>query len=222
MPAVNPYPYAVISKKYDQPSVIARLEACFLDNLGKILTRDQLLEVAKDPVKNSEPENWHQRLSELRTDAGYTILSKRDRNFLKVGEYLMLTNEKREGAGKRVLPNKATWNAVLERAGHKCEWTDGGVVCGLCEGEIDPVGGGTVKLTPDHMSPHSINPNTDVSDASQWQALCGRHQVIKKNFWDSTTGSINTIAILQAMPVKEKKVALQFLLDFFGFSLTDR
>ena len=216
MTTADHYPHATITKKYEESSISARLEACFLDNLGKVITREQLLEVARDPVTNQEPENWHQRLSELRTDAGYTILSKRDRAFLKVGEYLMLTSEKRKGAGKRVMPTKATWAKVLSRAQHKCEWTDGGSICGLSEGDIDPIGGGTVKLTPDHMSPHSINRNSDPNDETQWQALCGRHQVVKKNFWDPSTGSINTVAILQAWPVKEKKLALRFLLDFFG------
>lgn len=151
----NPYPYATISKKYVESSIIARLEACFLDNLGKVITRAQLLEVARDPVTQEEPENWHQRLSELRTDAGYSILSKRDRDYLKVGEYLMLKSDKRQGAGKRVMPTKATWKKVLSRAKNKCEWADGGCICGLSEGDIDPIGGGTVKLTPDHMSPHT-------------------------------------------------------------------
>lgn len=212
----SPYPYAQVRKKYAQNSISARLEACFLDNLGKILTREQLLEVAKDPITGVEPENWHQRLSELRTDAGYTILSKRDRAFLKVGEYLMLSGKKREGAGRRVMPTKGTWAQVLKRAKNKCEWADGGEVCGLAEGEIDPIGGGTVKLTPDHKSPHSVDRNSDPDDPSQWQALCGRHQVVKKNFWDSNSGKINTIAVLQALPLREKKAALQFLLEYFG------
>jgi hypothetical protein len=83
-------------------------------------------------------------------------------------------------------------------------------------GELDHIGGGTVKLTPDHMTPHSINPNTDPANSRQWQALCGRHQVMKKNFWDETTGKINVLAILQAASTSQKKVALQFLLDYFG------
>lgn len=136
-----------------------------------------------------------------------------------MGEYLMLTADKRQGAGGRVIPTPPTWKAILTKAGSKCEWTEGGHICGLKEGDIDPVGGGTVKLTPDHKTPHSINPNTDTTDASQWQALCGRHQVVKKNYWDSNTGKLNIVAILQAIPKKDKEVALSFLLDYFGVSL---
>ena len=54
-------------KKYKQKSVRARIEALFLDNVGKIVTREQIQEVAADPKTGKVPENWHQRLSELRS-----------------------------------------------------------------------------------------------------------------------------------------------------------
>ncbi len=43
-----------------------------LDNVGKIINHEQIIEVAKEPVSEKQPEKWHQRLSELRTDDGYT------------------------------------------------------------------------------------------------------------------------------------------------------
>lgn len=79
--------------------------------------------------------------------------------------------QKRLGAGKRVRPTDATWTAVLERAGYACEWNEAGMVCGLKDGENDPVGGGRVKLTPDHKNPHSLNPDADPNTQEQWQAL---------------------------------------------------
>jgi len=66
--------YGKIKKKYSQKSIKQRIEALFLDNIGKVITREQILEVATDPETKKQPENWHQRLSELRTDDGYTIL----------------------------------------------------------------------------------------------------------------------------------------------------
>ena len=72
---------------YRQKSVKRRIEALFLDNLGKVLGREIILRAARDPKTKTEPENWHQRLSELRTDDGYTILSWRNRGDLKVQEY---------------------------------------------------------------------------------------------------------------------------------------
>ncbi|MGA2033312.1 MAG: hypothetical protein ABSG68_13725 [Thermoguttaceae bacterium] len=57
-------------KKYKQKSVRGRIEAFLLDHVGEIVTREQIQEVAADPESGRVPENWHQRLSELRTDYG--------------------------------------------------------------------------------------------------------------------------------------------------------
>ncbi len=210
--------YGSIKGPYNQKSIRQRLEALFLDNLGKIVTHEMIVKVATDPETGKEPENWHQRISELRTDLGYTILTNRDRRDLKVSEYMLLTADRRDIASKRVKPTPHTWKAVLKRANDTCEWREGGIACGLKEGAIDPVGGGTVRLTPDHMTPHSIHPNSDPGNPDVWQALCGRHQVIKKNFWDSMTGKLNVQAILQAASAREKQEAFNFLLGYLSSS----
>jgi hypothetical protein len=212
--------YGKVKGPYRQKSVKKRIEALFLENVGKILSREQIIQAATDSLTKRQPENWHQRLSELRTDDGYTILSWRNRGDLKVQEYVMPHVQKRKAAGKRVRPTDSTWLAVIEKANYSCEWNEGKEVCGLKEGEIDPVGGGRVKLTPDHKNPHSINPATDSRDPSQWQALCGRHQVTKKNYWDNATGKLNAYAIIQHASVKEKRKILDFLLTYFGYQMT--
>lgn len=214
--------YGQLTRKYDQKSIKQRIEALFLDNLGKIITREQIIEVATDPGTGKQPENWHQRLSELRTDVGYTILSWRNRGWLRVEEYLMPTSEKRLEAGKRVKPSKETWAKVLENARNACEWTEGNQICSLKEGEMDPIGGGKVKLTADHKNPHSINPDSDPNDSEQWQALCGRHQVMKKNYWDSRTGKMNIYAIIQSATQGEKTIVFKFLLDYFGYVMDEK
>jgi hypothetical protein len=208
--------YSTDKAEYKQTSVSKRIEALFLNNIGLVVTREQLLRVAKDPKTGVEPENWHQRMSELRTDKGYDILSRRDWNKLSLQEYVMPSAKKRASAGKRVLPTETCWKAVLARAKNCCEWAEDGQVCGLVNGAIDPVGGGTVQLTPDHSTPHSVNSNSDTTDPKKWRALCGRHQVMKKNYWDSDTGKINLIGILQSVGEKEKREALKFLKQYFG------
>lgn len=208
--------YSKDTTVYTQPSIRERIEALFLNNLGKVVTREQIIRAAKDPMTGREPENWHQRLSELRTDKGYTILSWRDTNTLKPEEYLMPTAERRPKAARRVMPTAGCWAEVLVRARNCCEWVEDGQRCGLVEGQVDPVGGGTVKLTPDHATPHSINPDSDRADPNQWLALCGRHQVMKKNYWDSSTGKINLTGILQSVGEPQKKEALDFLARYFG------
>ena len=198
-----------------------RVRGLFLSRIGEVVTREEIVAACRDPTTGREPENWHQRLSELRTDEGYTILAARDSRTLRPGQYMMPHAERREIAGKRVRPTPATWKRVLERAGNACEWNEAGQECGLHNGAIDPIGGGTVKLTPDHMSPHSVNPNSDPGDPGQWQALCGRHQVTKKNYWDNSTGKLNVEAIVQAAGSADKLVVFRFLLRFFGYSEVD-
>jgi hypothetical protein len=207
---------ASVRKRYRQESVRDRIRAFFLDNIGRVATREQIQTVARDPKTGRVPENWHQRLSELRTDEGYTILSWRNRGDLKVSEYLMPTSERRTSAAKRLKVHHETWLKVLERANYRCEWHEGGVVCGLKNGDIDPIGGGTVKLTPDHKRPHAIDPAADPKNPEAWQALCGRHQVVKKNYWDHTTGWLNVYAIVQAASETEKRRVYEFLRLYFG------
>lgn len=210
--------YSKDTSSYNHKTVRQRLEALFLANVGLVVTREQILAAARDPLTGKEPENWHQRLSELRTDHGYTILSWRDWKQLKPQEYVLATIDRREIASKRVQPTKATWAMVIKRAGNACEWKEDGQLCGMAEGAIDPIGGGTVKLTPDHTTPHSVNPNSDPSNPDQWQALCGRHQVMKKNFWDGQTGKMNVLGILQCASASQKQEALDFLNRYFGKS----
>ncbi len=127
--------------------------------------------------------------------------------------------DKRSIAAKRVKPTKTTWQKILQRAGDRCEWSEAGQVCGLANGDVDPIGGGTVRLTPDHRRPHSIDPDADPGNARQWQALCGRHQVIKKNYWHSLSGKLNVYAIVQAASRGEKWDAFVFLLNHFGYDM---
>lgn len=208
--------YAKIKKRYKQSSVAKRIEAFFLDSIGKVVTRDQIQQVARDPETGRTPENWHQRLSELRTDKGYTILSWRDSKELKMSEYLMPSRDRRRTAGRRTRPSKKAWEAVLARAGNACEWLDGEIRCGLAHGSTDHVGGGAVALTPDHRRPHSIDAVADPDDPDTWQALCGRHQVMKKNYWDDSTGALNVYAIVQSAPQATKAEVLRFLVAYFG------
>lgn len=185
-----------------------RIRTLFLNNIGQVVTRAQIVAAANGEVSGKDVENWHQRLSELRTDEGYTILTNRDRSSLKPGQYLMETNVTRQVKKRRYDP--AT-KAKLIAENPVCQWPG----CGLREGTIDPVGGGTVRLQMDHVTPHNMDSDSPVS-AEGWQLLCGRHQVMKKNFWDDATGKLNIIAILQAATWHDKQEALRFLETAFA------
>ena len=207
---------AVVRGPYQQRSIRARMEAFFLENLAKVATREQLIEVSTDPNTGRVPENWHQRLSELRTDRGHTILSWRNRGGLRISEYMMPNAERRNTASRRSRPTVDTWRMVLASSGESCAWSEGSVTCGLAQGDIDPVGGGTVRLTPDHRTPHSLHAAADPHDPNQWQPLCGRHQVMKRNYWDDESGWLNVIAIIQSASEEQKREAYEFLQAYFA------
>ena len=201
-----------VVKKYTDKTIRARLENFLLDNVGVIVTNEHLKEVAKDPVTGQEPENWHQRLSELRTDHGYTILSQRDNAELKTGEYCLVSATKRELAKSRVAADKKIKAALLATQAI-CAYAG----CGLKEGDIDPIGGGTVRLQLDHKTAHDHDDRgADVLE--NYQLLCGRHNVTKKNLWDDNTGKLNVRAIIQAFSAGEKRQALKWLMDYFGLN----
>ncbi|WP_132696854.1 hypothetical protein [Rhodovulum steppense] len=85
-------------------------------------------------------------------------------------------------------------------------------------GAIDPVGGGTVVLTADHKSPHSLPDGKWTGTLDDWQTLCARHQQEKKNFIDDVTGRKNLREMVRAAG---KSVKLQIYADlkaYFGDS----
>jgi len=198
-----------VTNKYEQRSVINRLEAFFLDNVGVVIPKSLLQEVATDPITGEEPENWHQRLSELRTDRGYTILSNRDDPELKVSEYCLPSIVRRETAKSRKAVNKKIKEQLLQ-INPACEYPG----CYLKEGDIDPIGGGTVRLQVDHKTAHNHDDNGN-HELSNFQLLCGRHNVTKKNLWDDQTGKLNIRAILQFISKEEKQIAHLWLLEYF-------
>lgn len=215
LPSDNPdfeKKHASIDKEYKQSSGRERIKQFFFDNLGKIVTTDQLQDVASMNY-DGRYENWHQRLSELRTDKGYTILSRRDREWLGQGEYVMPHKEQADRADKRTHIEDDTWEDVLERADYECEWPEG---CELSDGDIDPVSGGKVELTPDHRVPHDSDGVVEPDNPEHWQALCGRHQVMKKNYWNDNTGKLHYMAIIQSAPKEEKEKIYDYLQRYFG------
>jgi len=199
-----------LTKAYPQTTIRQRLEAFLLDNIGVVVTTDQLRQIARDPKEGILRENWHQRLSELRTDYGYTILSNRDDRSLKPGEYCLESNVRRETAKVRRAINAKIRKALLDQS-PVCAYPG----CGLRDGEIDPVGGGTVRLQVDHKTAHDHD-DSGLNEIQNYQLLCGRHNVTKKNLWDDQTGKLNIRAILQAIPQSDKAVARDWLNHYFS------
>ena len=193
-------------------NVKGRIRQFLIENVGRVVTRDQIQDAARNPETGVIPENWHQRLSELRVDEGYDILSWRDRENLKPGEYLLASATPSRPAKPRAVLGRQEREQLFERDNWTCQW-DG---CGLKKGDIDPVGGGTVVLTADHVSPHSLRNGTWTGTLADWQTLCARHQQEKKNFVDDRTGRKNVRELVRVSPKEVKAEIFDDLKAYFG------
>lgn len=193
-------------------NVRGRIRDFLIKNVGKVVTREQIQRAARDPETGKEPENWHQRLSELRVDEGYDILSWRDRENLKPGQYLLESATPKRVPKPREYLTSDEKAKLLERDGHQCQWPG----CSLRAGDVDPVGGGTVVLTADHQSPHSLPDGQWTGTLDDWQTLCARHQQEKKNFIDDRTGRKNLRELVRAAGREEKRQIFEDLKAYFG------
>jgi hypothetical protein len=101
-----------------------KLRAHFLANLGKIMSPEELQQVA------GGKSEWARRVRELRNEEGYQILTHHDRADLKVGQYL-LESPKPLPAFQRNI-SKETRSFVLDRNGYTC------MQCGAVAGEQHP------------------------------------------------------------------------------------
>ncbi len=192
-------------------NVRGRILEFLIENVGKTVTREQIQLAATDPETGKAPENWHQRLSELRVDSGYDILSWRDREWLKPGQYLLESATPVRVPKPRAHLTAAERRELFVRDGHQCQWPE----CELVAGVIDPVGGGTVVLTADHRAPHSLPDGGWTGTLDDWQTLCARHQQEKKNFIDDRTGRKNLRELVRAASKDEKEAIFEILNAYF-------
>lgn len=133
----------------------AKLREHFLENVGKVLTSDELREVAGI-------SEWARRIRELRSEEGYQILTHNDRSALKPNEYL-LENSKPKPAFERGI-SKETRAFVLDRNGFTCQ------MCGAVAGETHPYD--KTRKTRLHIGHIVDKSQGGTDDASNLNALC--------------------------------------------------
>jgi len=101
-----------------------RLRKFFLENVGRVVSTQELAEVAGI-------RTYARRIRELRTEEGYQILTNRDRDDLKPGEYLLLDPNPRPAFARGISP--ALRVRILARNGYTCQ------ACGAGAGEPHPL-----------------------------------------------------------------------------------
>lgn len=133
----------------------ARLRSHFLKNIGRIMTSDELREVAGK-------SEWARRVRELKNEEGYLILTHNDGDDLKPGDYL-LENPKPQPAFERSI-SKELRALILDRNGFTCQ------MCGAVAGEPHPYD--ATRKTRLHLG-HIVDKSQGGKDeASNLRALC--------------------------------------------------
>jgi len=133
-----------------------KLRQHFLSNIGKVMSSDELREVAGGITE------WARRVRELRTEEGYQIQTHNDRSDLKPGQYL-LENPKPQHAFERAI-SKETRAFVLDRNGFTCQ------MCGAVAGEPHPYD--LSRKTRLHIGHIVDKSQGGTDDASNLRALC--------------------------------------------------
>ncbi len=109
-----------------------------LKNLNRVIEGSELREAAGGITE------WARRVRELRDEQGYEILTHKDRNDLKPGQYMLLTGKRRPILDRAI--SKELRARVLERNGFTCQ------ACGAAAGDPDPFHPGrTIRLTIGHI-----------------------------------------------------------------------
>lgn len=98
---------------------------------------------------------------------GYTIPSWRNRGDLRISENLMPNDARVETAARRPRPTADAGEKVLSIHGNRHTSRERDICRGLRDGDIGPVGGGTVKPPPDHQIPHALHAVTDAREPSK-------------------------------------------------------
>ncbi len=180
-----------------------RILEFFLDHLGVVLTSKEIQEAS------GGASEWARRVRELRNEAGYQILSHKDRANLKPGEYLLET-VKRVPAFKRGI-SKETRAVVLERNGYTCQ------MCGAAAGDPDPLGGNrTVRLTIGHILDKSKGGDDTPRNL---RAVCERCNEGLQNTAPPKPDRVHLLSQIRRATLDDQNAVLEWLVQKFGLKI---
>ena len=187
-----------------------RIRAFLIQNVGKVVTSDQIREVAvrKDGQPASE---WARRLRELREEEGMRIRTHADRPDLKPNEY-MLESLGIDPAVSRNISARLRME-ILERNGFTCQ------ICGAGAGDPDPLNPDRkVRLVVDHLIPVEQGGS---NDRSNLRVVCSTCNAGKTNLAAPRESVLDILARVRKLTKGEKDELLRQLRHSFSAYFTD-
>lgn len=183
-------------------SAKVRIRNYLIENLGRVVTAQELSEVAKPVLE------WARRVRELRDEEGWQILTNNDSTDLRPGEYILLTlppetpdDRDRAGISQKLRAE------VLDRDGFTCQ------MCGKAAGEIDEDTGRPVRLHIGHIVDRSLGGRAELSNL---RALCSTCNQGAKNLTAEKPTEVWLLAQVRRAGRVEQQAVLDWLLRKFG------
>lgn len=183
----------------DKGSGRAKIRAFLEANVGKVVTTQQISEVAGI-------RDYPRRIRELRNEEGMQIQSYKDRVDLKLSEYVLVSIE-RLPAVERSVSNQLRME-ILERNGFTCQ------LCGRTGGDADPSDPTRkVRLVIDHEIPIEQG---GTNDRSNLRVLCTACNQARANIQPPTETAKNLIARIRKQSRSVQKGVYEALNRTFG------
>ena len=176
----------------------AKLRQFFVDNVGQVLSSDQLRDV-------TDASEWGRRVRELRKEEGMNIVTHNDRADLKPGEY-MLVNLKPLPFFERGI-SKETRAFVLDRNGFTCQ------MCGAAAGEPHPYDTGRkTRLHIGHIIDKSMGGDDEPSNL---RAICSVCNEGASNLTLNRPQAIKLLAQIRRAPSSDQIDVLKWIIQKF-------
>lgn len=175
-----------------------KLRDFFIENVGIILNKDTLREVAGT-------SEWGRRVRELRSEEGLNIITHNDSSELKPGEYLLIDLKPMVAFERGI--SKETRAFVLDRDGFTCQ------MCGAAAGEPHPYD--NRRNTRLHLG-HVIDKSMGGTDSpNNLRAICSVCNEGASNLTLNRPETIKLIAQVRRAPSKDQLDVLKWLIQKF-------
>ncbi len=170
-----------------------------LANVGNVVSSKELQTIS------GGASEWGRRVRELRDEAGYQILSHKDRADLKPGQYLLATEKRRPTFARGISKETRAW--VLERNGYTCQ------MCGVGAGDDDAfTPGRKVRLTLGHIVDKSKG---GLDEPSNLRAVCTNCNEGLQNTAPPKPDLIHLLSQVRRAKIDDQQALLKWLLGKF-------